>query len=245
MRIGVISDVHSNLEALKACVKHLKDEGAVRFIQCGDLIGYGPDAQACVHYMQQLPLLASVMGNHEAALAYPAIRNLFNFDANAALECSLPQLSTESNAYLLSLPQAAQGDNFTVVHGTPLDPIKEYFYNSDQFQSYYHMWQGQILFVGHTHLPFYMEGTPTRCEMNVSQKEEYILALQDKYRYVINPGAVGKPRDHNPYAACGMWDTQAKTFTFYRLWYDVTATQEKMRQQNFPAFLIDGLGQGL
>ncbi len=245
MRIGVISDVHGNLEAFKACIKHLKNCGAACFIQCGDLIGYGPEAEACVGYARQLPLLASVMGNHDAVLAYPAIRNLFNFDANAALDESLPHLSKDNAHYLVSLPAVARGENFTVLHGTPLDPVKEYFHNSDQFQDYYEMWQGQILFVGHTHLPFYMEGSATSCDMDVSKQDEFVLPLQDKYRYVINPGAVGKPRDHNPHASCGLWDTCSKTFTFYRVRYDVAVTQEKMRRQHFPEILIESLGLGL
>ena len=245
MRIGVLSDIHGNLAALKACVKRLKDEGAESFIQCGDIIGYGPDAEESVRMVLHLPLQASVMGNHEAALAFSAIGSLFNFDAKIALEKSVPDLSSRSIDYLCTLPPLVQGKNFTVVHGTPLDPIKEYFHSITQFDIYYKLWQGQILFVGHTHLPFYIRGTARSCRMFLNQKEEFTLRLNDKYRYVINPGAVGKPRDHNPDAACGLWDTKAKTFTFFRVWYDVVATQSNMRDKNFPEFLIESLAYGL
>ena len=245
MRIGVISDIHGNLAALKACVKKLKDEGAESFIQCGDIVGYGPDAEACVRQVLRLPLLASVMGNHDAVLAFPSISNLFNFDAKIALEQSLPELSHPSISYLSSLPPSVQGKGFTVVHGTPLDPIREYFHNTTQFLGYYRLWQEQILFVGHTHLPFYIKGNSRTCHMCVPQKEKHTIRLSDKYRYVINPGAVGKPRDHNPNAACGLWDTKAKTFTFLRVWYDVVATQANMREKEFPEFLIESLAHGL
>lgn len=245
MRIGVISDIHGNLAAFKACIKRLKDEGAESFIQCGDIIGYGPDCEACMRQLLSLPLQASVMGNHDAVLAFPAIERLFNLDAKLALEQSLPELSRDSISYLCTLPPLAQGNNFTVVHGTPLDPVKEYFQSVMQFQQYYKMWQGQILFVGHTHLPFFMKGTPRSCTMDLVAKEKYVLPIKDKYRYVINPGAVGRPRDHNPQAACGLWDTEEKTFTFLRVWYDVVATQANMRQKKFPEFLIEGLAHGL
>ena len=245
MRIGVLSDIHSNLEALQACLALLKQRGAQTYIQCGDIIGYGPDGEACIQQVMQLPLLANVMGNHDAILAFPTIGNLFNFDAKSALAESVPGLSKASADFLRTLPSSASGENFTVLHGTPLDPIKEYFHSKDQFNMYYQMWQGQVLFVGHTHLQFYIKGSPSTCHMHLIQKEDHTIELQDQCRYVINPGAVGKPRDHNPHAACGLWDTKANTFTFLRVPYDLKVTQEKMRAKNYPSFLIEGLAYGL
>ena len=245
MRIGIISDIHGNLAALKACVKRLKDEGADSFVQCGDIIGYGPDAEECVSQVRCLPLRASVMGNHDAIVAFPTIGKLFNSDARLALEQSLPELSLDNKDYLSRLPALVRGTNFTVVHGTPLDPVKEYFYSIAQFKLYYGMWYGQILFVGHTHLPFYIKGTDRSSSMCFIQEDKYEISLKEKERYVINPGAVGKPRDHNPQAACGLWDTEAETFTFLRVWYDVVATQSNMRRKNFPEFLVESLAHGL
>ena len=245
MRVGILSDIHGNLEALQACLALLEQKGAETYIQCGDIIGYGPDGEACVRQVMQLPLLANVMGNHDAILAFPSIGNLFNFDAKLALEESVPGLSKESVDFLRTLPSSASGDNFTVLHGTPLDPIKEYFHSKGQFNMYYQMWQGQVLFVGHTHLQFYIKGSPHTCQMYLNQKESHTIDLQDRCRYVINPGAVGKPRDHNPHAACGLWDTQKNTFTFLRTEYDLKITQEKMRKQNYPAFLVESLAYGL
>ena len=81
--------------------------------------------------------------------------------------------------------------------------------------------------------------------MYLNQKEKHTIPLQEKCRYVINSGAVGKPRDHNPHAACGLWDTEGSTFTFFREAYDISVTQAKMRAQNFPSFLIESLAYGL
>lgn len=245
MRVGILSDVHGNLEALQACLALLEQEKAETYIQCGDIIGYGPDGEACVRQISKLPLLASVMGNHDAILAFPNIEHLFNFDAKIALEENIPHLSKESANYLRTLPSSAQGDNFTVMHGTPLDPIKEYFHSLNQFNSYYQMWQGQVLFVGHTHLQFYIKGAVSTCHMYLNQKEKHTIQLKEKCRYVINAGAVGKPRDHNPHAACGLWDTKEKTFTFLRTPYNLKATQEKMKKRGMPDFLIESLAHGL
>ncbi len=245
MRIGVLSDIHSNLEALNVCLKRLKQEGVERYIQCGDIIGYGPDSEKCVRRVVHLPLLASVMGNHDAVLAFRSLESLFNYDAKLALEKNLEQLSAASVEYLQTLPAKAQGDDFVVVHGTPLDPIKEYFHSKEQFNVYYRMWQGQICFVGHSHFPFYIKGSPRTCQMFLSTKPKHTISLNDKCRYVINPGAVGKPRDRNTWASFGLWDTQARTFTFYREPYKLAVTQAKMRAQQMPDFLIESLSYGL
>jgi putative phosphoesterase len=245
MRVGVLSDIHGNLEALQACLSLLEQEGAETYIQCGDIIGYGPDAEACVNYVSKLPLLGSVMGNHDAILAFPSLGSLFNFDAKLALDENIAHLSASSANFLRTLPTSATGDNFTVLHGTPLDPIKEYFHSIEQFNMYFQMWQGQILFVGHTHLQFYIKGSARTCHIYLNQKSKHTISLQDKCRYVVNPGSVGRPRDHNPHAACGLWDTKAKTFTFLRAQYDVNTTQEKMRANKLPSSLVEGLAMGL
>ena len=245
MRIGVLSDIHGNLEALEACLKALEKAGAEKYIQCGDIIGYGPDGEACTQRVMQLPLLASVMGNHEAVLIFPSLGNAFNEEAETVLGKSLPSLPVACADYLRALPSCVEGENFTVVHGTPFDPIKEYFHCLEQFNSYYRLWQGQVLFVGHTHVPFYIKGSPGECHMYLSQNKTHLLTLDKACRYVINPGAVGKPRDHNPCAACGLWDTGPGTFTFLREPYDVAVTQQKMRQQHYPAYLIESLAHGM
>ena len=77
MKVGVFSDVHGNLEALNACLERLDKEQAERFIFCGDLIGYGPDPEACVQKILKLPLLACVLGNHDAALHQPELEAFF------------------------------------------------------------------------------------------------------------------------------------------------------------------------
>lgn len=245
MKIGVFSDVHGNLEALTACLARYKKEGVKNFIYCGDMIGYGPDPEKCVRKLADLHLLACVLGNHDAVFVQPELEAFFNYDAKAALEENKKILSEKSIRYLSSLPSVEHGTDFTVVHGTPADPIKEYFSSCSQFQDNYPLWTGRVCFVGHTHLPFYMKGTSRSCLIYLNKKEDATVRLTDKFRYVINPGSVGKPRDNNPQASFGIWDTTAKTFRFLRQSYDFRPTQEKMRQQKMPSFLVDSLALGL
>lgn len=245
MKVGVFSDVHANGEALDACLKRLKKEGAQAYICCGDLIGYGPEPEKCVQKIKKLPLLACVLGNHDAVFVDPELENFFNFGAKIALGYNKQDLSEDSVRYLTSLPAEEQKNNFTVVHGTPEDPITEYFSNCEQFVAYYPLWEGKVCFVGHMHLPFYMKGDDKQCSLYINNNNDVTVQLSDDARYVINPGAVGKPRDRKTAASFGLWDTEAQTFRFMREPYDVSSTLNKMRKRNFPDFLIDSLAAGL
>ena len=245
MKYGVFSDPHGNLEALTACLERLKKEGVSHNICCGDLIGYGPDPEECVKRVRALKNLVCVMGNHDAVFVLPELESFFNREAALALDYSRSKMSDESVRYVATLPKKYQGKNFTAVHGTPLDPIKEYFSSCTQFKVNYPLWKGQICFVGHTHLPFFIRGNAEECGIFLNRKADFTVKLDPAMRYVINPGSVGKPRDNDPRASFGIWDTAAGTFRFIRQEYDFRPTQQKMLAAKLPAFLIDSLTLGL
>ena len=245
MKVGVFSDVHGNLEALDVCLKRFKQEGVEKYIYCGDFIGYGPDPEKCVQKILSLPLLACVPGNHDAVFTNPELEDFFNIDARNSLDKSKSFLSEQSIRALTTLPVVVQKPGYAVLHGTPRDPIKEYFASTAQFFDNYLYWEGEICFVGHIHIPFYMKGNANTCSIYVSSSTDTTVQLDSQMRYVINPGAVGKPRDRDPRTSFGIWDTQQHTFRFIRQEYDVKKTQAKMEKARMPAFLIDTLGLGL
>lgn len=247
MIYGVLSDIHGNLEAFNAALKRLKAEGAEKYIFCGDLIGYGPDPEKCVQKYCKLKeegLALGVMGNHDAVFTHPELREYFNFEAIRALDWSEKRLTPKSIRCVSFLPEVASGKNFTVVHGTPMDPIKEYFAGCRQYRAAYDLWKGQVLFVGHTHLAFYMEGDENVCHVSVVRQEASVN-FHPLLRYVVNPGSVGKPRDNDVRASFGLWDSGQNVFLFLRQAYDYTKTQEKMRAAGLPSFLIDSLSLGM
>ena len=247
MIYGILSDIHGNLEAFYAALQRLKEEGAQQYIFCGDLVGYGPDPEKCIQKyrnMQDDGKVVGVLGNHDAVFSHPELREFFNFDALQALGWTGKQLNARDTRFVSFLPEVTHGDNFTVVHGTPMDPIKEYFSSCQQYRMAYKQWQGQMLFVGHTHLSFYMEGDASACHVHVVREEEEV-PLQPSCRYVINAGSIGKPRDNDARASFGLWDTEKETFRFLRQKYDFHLTQEKMRAAKLPEFLIDSLSWGM
>lgn len=245
MKIGVFSDVHGNLEALETCLKRFKQEGVQGYIYCGDFIGYGPDPEKCVQKILELPLLACVLGNHDAVFAHPELEEFFNTEARHSIDKNKQFLSESSIRALTALPAITQKPGYTVLHGTPRDPVKEYFASCAQFHSNYLLWEGEICFVGHTHIPFYMKGNAKTCSIYVSTSADSTVKLDPKMRYIINPGSVGKPRDRDPRASFGIWDTQTGSFRFLRQEYDIKKTQQKMEKEKLPAFLIDTLALGL
>lgn len=245
MKIGVFSDVHANWEALQVCLARLKAEGAEAYIYCGDVIGYGPDPEKCVQTVLNLPLEACVLGNHEAIFTQPELERFFNDEARSSLHQNKPFLSPQSIHALAQLPAVVEKPGFTVLHGTPRDPVTEYFVSTRQFIANYSLWKGTVCFVGHTHIPFYMKGTALQCSIYANSNTDTTVRLDPSMRYVINPGAVGKPRDKDPRASFGLWDTDQQTFRFFRQAYDVQKTQQKMKKAHLPAFLINTLAQGL
>ncbi len=247
MLYGVLSDIHGNWEAFEAALKRLKAEGAQQYIFCGDLVGYGPDPEKCVQKylkLQEEGLAVGVMGNHDAVFSHPELREYFNFDALYSLDWSAKQMSQKAMRAVSFLPETVHVRNFTVVHGTPMDPIKEYLASAQQYRRAYKLWKGQLLFVGHTHLSFYMEGDEKVCHVSVVRRETTVR-FHLRLRYVVNPGSVGKPRDNDPRASFGLWDDEENTFRFIRQSYDLTKTQEKMRAQGLPSFLVDSLALGM
>lgn len=245
MRYGVFSDVHSNLEALQACLERLESERVDGYLFCGDLVGYGPDPEACVQLVSALSNTVCVLGNHDAVLFRPEMEALFHEEALKVVHFNKQQLSPASMRFIKNLPPFHQAKNFSMVHGTPTDPIKEYFFSCAQFKSNYDLWGGSICFVGHTHLPFYIFGSQDVCSVEISRKEDLSISLSSSQRYVINPGSVGKPRDNNTHASFGIWDTDGKYFRFVRESYDFFKTQRKMKAAGLSDFLIDNLALGL
>lgn len=247
MKYGILSDVHSNLEAFHAALDCLQKQGAERYIFCGDLIGYGPDPQACIAQYLQLANAGkaiSVLGNHDALFFHPQLREYFHPAALCVLDWSQPLLSQAALQSISCFPEMIQKERFAVVHGTPRDPLKEYLLEHQQYRDIYNEWQGEVLFVGHTHIPFFMTGNNAFCH-SVAAVEDTCVDIQPMFRYVINPGSVGKPRDSDARACFGLWDDQENKFYFLRAAYDFTQTQQKMRAAHFPELLIQGLTWGI
>jgi len=243
MRCLVISDIHSNLEAFESV---LQDAGSVDEVWClGDVVGYGPDPNACVELLRSLPHRC-IAGNHDwATLGKLDLRD-FNPDARDANLWNRQQLTPDNLAYLEDLPETLVEGPFTLAHGSPRHPIWEYVIYCSTALSNSSFFETPFCLVGHTHTPviFRLSNTDDNdgCEP-FSPQLERPMALEQE-RLIINPGSVGQPRDGDPRASCAILDWEAFTVEHRRIEYPVERTQAKMMEFDLPLRLVLRLGYG-
>lgn len=241
MKIGIIADIHSNFEAFKAVLEKL---GGVEKIYClGDIVGYGPSPNECVELVRQRNI-ESIAGNHDWAVSGKIDISLFNPYAAEAICINQRILSEENKNFLGNLPtsQTPLLDTF-LVHGSPREPILEYIFDENTAALNFTYFTQRVCFVGHTHRPVVFEKTKGKVSSLIPE-ENQVIKLKRDTRYIINPGAVGQPRDGNPKASFLVFDNENFTVEFKRVSYPLEITQEKMRHLNFPEFLIQRLSVG-
>ena len=242
MRTLIVSDIHSNLEALDAVLSHAGRQGGFERVWClGDMVGYGPDPSACLRRLREFDL-AAVAGNHDYAAAGVIDASDFNGAAYAAIRWTAEQLDAEEKAFLAGLPTVCQRPPFTLVHGSLRDPIVEYLMHPSQAVATFELLTTAYCLVGHSHYPFVCRengGLPLFLPMPEAQPVPL-----DAERRIVNPGSVGQPRDRDSRAGYAVFDSDGPAIEHYRVEYDIAATQGKMRRAGLPQYLIDRLEYG-
>ncbi|MEO0073746.1 MAG: metallophosphoesterase family protein, partial [candidate division WOR-3 bacterium] len=160
MRLGIFSDVHANLEALQAVLKALRAEGVNHFICCGDVVGYGPDPNACVQVLRELRC-PTVAGNHEYGLLGKTPLDHFNRTARDAVLWTRAQLRTDERIFLDELPLSDNLEPLLVVHAAPSNPTAwGYIFTVSEAEEEMREFSSAICVIGHTHYPFVVEKPP-------------------------------------------------------------------------------------
>jgi len=244
MRYAIIADIHANLAAFKAVLDHIERRGGVEEVLClGDVVGYGPDPRQCVELLRQRNHVC-VAGNHDWAAIGKLATSEFNPDAAVACRWTEQQLSPEDVKYLESLPLVIQKEDFTLVHGSPREPIWEYLISVGSAKENFAYFQSQFCLVGHSHVPMVFKHDETGT-CSFSQFMPNIRLVLGKSRLIINPGGVGQPRDGDPRASYAIYDNETGMVRLYRVPYDVGVTQTRMVKQNLPIRLVARLSQGI
>lgn len=241
MRYAILADIHGNLVAFQAVLQDIAERGGADELWClGDIVGYGPDPSECIALLRQLPRLC-VAGNHDWAAIGKVDISDFNPDAAQACRWTSRQLSPEDVRYLENLPLSIIRDDFTIVHGSPREPIWEYVLSTQSAAANFSYFQTRYCLIGHSHAPLVFEHVGEACLL-----KELPAALKlGENRLIINPGGVGQPRDGDPRAAYAIYDERDKTIYHYRVPYDIEATQERMMRLGLPNFLAMRLSYGL
>ena len=243
MRCLLISDIHSNLEAFQAV---LDDAGSIDQVWClGDVVGYGPDPNACVELLRSLPHLG-IVGNHDwATLGKLDLRD-FNPDARDANLWNRQQLTPDNLAYLEALPEVLIEGDFTLTHGSPRHPIWEYIIYASTARINFDYFHTPYCLIGHTHTPLIFrlvdEDGGQICEPAPPALHRPMPLGSE--RMIINPGSVGQPRDGHAEASYALLDLEAGTLQHRRVAYPLEKTQAKMMEYDLPLRLVLRLGYG-
>jgi putative phosphoesterase len=225
VRVGVISDIHSNHDALQVVLSAINDCDAL--ICLGDLVGYGAQPNEVVSEIRSLKLAAIVMGNHDYAVSTGDTSG-FVHHAVQAIEWTRKEISPENLRYISSLRSkatfTADGVEIALAHGSPRDPLNEYIYPSAPefiLRSLVDESGGSVLLLGHTHVPF-------------SQRFGEKL--------IANPGSVGQPRDGDPRASYAILEPSTQMrFQVQRIDYDIDAAASKIAARGLPRLLSERL----
>ena len=232
MRVLVVSDIHANYTAL---ITVLKDAGQVDETWClGDLVGYGPDPNAVVEELRDIPNLTCILGNHDMAAIGKMPLEAFNGDARRSLEYHGKVLSASNMDYMrtLSANVKVRGEA-TLAHGSPRDPLWEYILNALSARMNFEHFDTPWCFVGHSHIQclFALDEDTDRVTVNQSKVDETIDLCP---KMILNPGSVGQPRDRNPRAAYAIYDTEARIWTPRRVTYNIPEVQKRIREAGLP-----------
>ena len=242
MRTLIIGDIHSNLEAFRAVLDDVERSGGFERLWClGDVVGYGPDPVACIALLRRHEHLC-VAGNHDHAAIGKLDTREFNPFAEAACLWTASRLRPEDIDYLSRLPEKVSEGDFTLVHGSLRHPIWEYLLSEGAARATFQLLDTSYCLVGHSHVPSLCRETQ-RGPRFESLREGGPLELGEE-RWIVNPGAVGQPRDGDPRASYVIYNDTSQTLMYQRVEYDIAATQEKMRRAGLPAPLADRLSFG-
>lgn len=241
MKIAFFSDVHSNLEALLAVKESLHDKGVQKSIFLGDSVGYGANPNECVEMVRDMSD-AILAGNHDWAAAAKTPTDNFNQTARQAIQWTSCNLSCENKKFLFRLPLTGE-DEFLYVHGSPVKPDQwNYILNADAAGHAFSAFSGRICFVGHSHVPcIFAMDTAGRIIRSDASNEH----IAEGYRYIINIGSVGQPRDGDPRASYGIYDTDHNSYTLVRASYPVDAARKKIIAAGLPPVLGHRLEAGM
>jgi diadenosine tetraphosphatase ApaH/serine/threonine PP2A family protein phosphatase len=246
MRIGIFSDVHANLEALRAVLTEYQKAQIDRYICLGDIVGYGANPNECCQLVRDLTDLV-VLGNHDAACCGRMSPEWFNSAARTAVEAHRHMLEAAHMSWLAQLPYRLELDHMLFCHGSPYRQ-EEFPYVLDETDVeaiVQHVRDRHpLIFVGHTHrgTTFIFREKPA---LRIWEDTRETIHTLPEHRYVINVGSVGQPRDGDWRAAYAVFDTEAQTVELRRTKYDVDTASEKIERLGFPISLSERLFLGI
>jgi diadenosine tetraphosphatase ApaH/serine/threonine PP2A family protein phosphatase len=238
MLFAVISDVHSNFEALDMVLKDIKLKKIKDIFFLGDAVGYGPNPNECVEMLSETCKIL-LAGNHDWGVLGLTNVSFFNEYARSAIEWTRNVITEKNKKILESLPVKKEFKDILFVHSTPREPDEwHYLFTLWDAEINFQYFDNKVCFLGHSHQPFIIERVPSGELVTYREKTQ----MKDSTRYIINVGSVGQPRDGDPRACYVI--VKDKDIQIIRIPYDIETVQNKMRKGKLPDLLIERLSVG-
>ncbi len=247
MRIALFADVHSNFEALTACLAHAKRRGAERHVFLGDHVGYGADPERVLETIMAFVARGAiaVLGNHDAAVGGERGRQM-NADAQTVIEWTRGRLDRAQREFLSNLPLVVEEDGRLYAHANAWAPGGwEYLSGTSEADRSLRATRCCQTFCGHIHHPMLYHRADGGETMAFLPVPGVPIPLTPTRRWLSLPGSVGQPRDGNPAACYSLLEESRELLTSFRVPYDAAAAARKVRQAGLPESLGLRLEKGI
>jgi diadenosine tetraphosphatase ApaH/serine/threonine PP2A family protein phosphatase len=257
------------MDALDVVLDKCREVGVNKYICLGDIVGYNAEPGKCLRKIRSLDLVGIVKGNHdEYASNEDEEMEGFNPHARQAVLWTKAQLTGEERSWLAQRPMRATipGANVTIVHATLDSPESwGYIFDNHHAADNFSYQFTQICFCGHSHVPIAFCKKPLTMQSenpieeitdwsykrnegmiprNTNEADSIPLDIQRGFKYLLNVGSVGQPRNRDPRASFAVFDASARRVTRYRLPYDIKSAQAKIREAGLPERLAARLERG-
>lgn len=244
MRIAVLSDIHSNLEALDAVIGHASRQDVDRYVCLGDVVGYGANPNECISLLLSLPDCPCILGNHDAAILDIPIN--MKHAARKAILWTRSVLTKSSMWYLREMEDVIHWENISFCHSNPYRPRNWYYVAEKTYiSSSFARSKAKVIFVGHTHVPVAITRKNFFCIYIRSPEHSMVVPVAESNRQIFNGGSIGQPRDGDPRASYLIYDTSKSVIEFYRITYEVERAAQKILSLGLPEIFAKRLLTGL
>jgi predicted phosphodiesterase len=236
MRIAIISDIHSNLEALETALTYIRENNIDKIFCLGDIVGYGPNPNECVELIKE-NCEQVIIGNHDHAVLGLTSVEYFNDFAKISTGWTAKTMTDENKTYLAKLDFKHYTNGYCLVHATPSEPAQwHYILSENDAYHEFTCFDQHVCFIGHSHFPIVFS------KKGFSREKK--IKLEKRNKYIINVGSIGQPRDGNPRTCFCIYKPDKNMVEYVRLDYDIAKTREKIIKEGLPVFLADRLTRG-
>jgi predicted phosphodiesterase len=245
MRYLILSDIHSNREALLAVLNRVRRKRWDKAIVLGDVVGYGANPNQAVEMVRTLRPLVAIRGNHDKVCSGVEDGEMFNRVALQAAIWTRERLTPLNLRWLRALPEGpvVVDGAFAIAHGTPIDE-DAYIFGEIEALNVFRQTAFPLCFFGHSHFPVIFGLSPDAIQTVITDGPIFRFRMEPGVRYLVNPGSIGQPRDGIPLASFATFDSDTRTVTIHRVQYPLERAQRKILGAGLPRPLADRLSLG-